>query len=481
MRVSISIHNRHSPVGGGIPLGASTWDGIYLDVPLLGLADGATPGSVTPQVGSVSPVCTNAPPFDAFGIGGRSAVFADVTGSKYLRADGLATFFAGSDKPGTVIERLKRDWPLSQRAGWGAGNSAQSTNDFFYGAFAGGAGNSPLFVKDAIAEATKTLTGSAPLDYTDHVVAWVNDGTTGWVYVDGVLVATGDLDTLAITPNRFAIGARFTTAVVDVFGGWISHFAMTSRVLTQAEVVIVTNAWRANDLGMPGLASGTPFLPIGDSLYRGDSDTYATSSTRGGLRYRTYESWRKNRLRIRFVGHLTQGIFANPDCSCQGGADTTLLRTYVNTYIPIYQPRGLHFWGGTNDSDSIESGALTLAAWSANMAGALADARTRLDAIAANGGHAQIIVNNLTPLQPGWPGETAIPTMNAEFINIWNAHDAAYPTKPPLIREDFWTAIGGVYNASFYKDETHMNPAGYDLLAVEHLAKTSAYFQSIAA
>lgn len=456
-----------------VPLGASTWS-LYLD--FTGLSDAVVLSSIqTPLIGpGVTPV--NSPAIDGVGIGGRSALFIDQATSQALACDSLASLQAGSDKAVTVIARVKRDWPLSSRSVFGWGHSGQSTNDYFYGAFPGGAANSPTLARDAVDEATKTITGSGPVDYADHVVAFRFNGTTGWVYVDGVEVATGDLDTADLTVNKFAIGARVTTAITEHLGGWISHFAVAASALSPEQIQAVGAAWTADDLGTPGKTGGAPFQFFGDSITRGDSDTYATSSARGGFRYDAYEHWRANRLAINAVGHLTQGIFADPECSAQGGADTTFIRGLINTHIPTYEPVGIFVMSGTNDADAIESGSLLLSTWSANYAGMLQDARDKLDAL---GSGRQIIVANLLPIQSGTLGEAAIASMNAELVNVWNAHDSANPSAPPLIRCDFHTAIGGVYDGDNYKDAVHPNEIGYRLLGAELVEKAGAYFASI--
>lgn len=447
---------------------------------MLGFGDGTVlVDPVNPQVGSVEPLPVNGPVIDGVGIGGRDAPYLSAPGSQYFSAHALASLLFGEDKPGSVFTRIKRDYPSGSRAAFGFGNSAQSTNDFLYGVFPGGAANSPTFVKDAISEATKSITRAEPLDYDDHVVGFVTDGTTGWIYLDGAEVATGDLDTLSITPNRFVIGARVTTAALDFLGGWMSHFAMTSQVLSPAQAVEINNVWTSNDLGTPGKADGTKIQFFGDSITQGDSDNdpAIANNTRGGFRYRLYERFRSLRTRITMVGHNIQGIFANRQHSAQGGSDTNLVRQYINIRIPEFQPRAIFVMAGTNNTVAIENGSLPLATWRAQYDALLADARTQLDAYQSQG---RIVVGNLTPIEPGQGGATVVASMNTQIAAAVAAANAANPTKPPIILCDFHTAIGP-WSMTNFKDAAHPNFSGYTLLGDELWNQAGAYFLSIAA
>jgi lysophospholipase L1-like esterase len=446
---------------------------------MLELSDGTVLSSaITPQVGSVDLIPVNSPEIDEVGIGGRSAIWLPQSSLAHLTAHALSSLVSGDDKPLTVIARTKRDYPTGQRSVFGFGNSAQSANDFLYGAFPAGAGNSPTFVKDAVAETQKAITRTGSLDYTDHVVAFVTNGTTGWIYLDGAEVATDDLDTLGITPNRFVVGGRHTTAVLEHMGGWISHFAMTGQALSPTQIQTVTTAWRAGDLGYPG--QGTAIQFFGDSITQGDSDNdpAINNATRGGFRYNLFEWARANRLRLNMVGHRTQGIFADPEHSSIGGATTGLIRDYVDTYVPQYDPRAVFVLAGTNDSDAIEGESMTLAAWRVIYEDLLDKARTHLDAVPGQS-DGRIIVATITPIETGTAGATAIGDMNTELVDIWDDHDAANSTKPALIRCDFHTAIGA-WHANNFKDAVHPNHTGYSLLGDELIAQAGSYLESIA-
>lgn len=453
-----------------VALGEETWiDGVYLDVPKLKLGDGyVLTGSITPQVGNASLLPVNSPVIDGTGIGGRDAIYIDATNLQYLIANELASL--ANSGPLSVAVRVKRNEAASTRALWGFGDSTQSTTDYFYAAFPGGAANSPVVNRSAVGDGIKSLTGPAPLVYTDYVICFVYDGVDELVYLDGNLIAQGPVGTLALTPNRFVIGARHTTAPLNYLGGWISKFAMVPKVLTIDEVQELTAHWTAHDWGTPGKADGAPFQFFGDSITQGDSDT----DGRGGFRYDMYEYLRTNRLRVTFVGHRDLGYFANPEHSAHGGLTTNSINNYINTYAPTYMPRGLFVLAGTNDSDNIESGGKTLATWRGEYDALLVDARAQLDAVYSEG---QIIVGTLLPIEPGTLGAAVIDDMNAELVAAWNAHDAANPTKPPLIRCDFHTAIGGTWSATYFgADPVHPNGAGYRLMGAELVAQAGSYF-----
>lgn len=464
--------------GGADPiaLGAATWEGgLYLDVPLLGLGGGAVLSStIAPQVGAQLVTPVNSPVVDGVGIGGRDAARINDT-NQLFTAHWLSTIANGTDLPLTVIMRLKRDFPASTRYAWGFQSSGSATDNFIRGPLPLGASNSPQFQKDAAAETTKTITRTGALGYADHVIAWVTDGNTGLIYLDGVEVASGDLNTLAITVNRFAFGATVSTATQGPLGGWVSKIAVTPQALSPAQVAEVTAHWLANDLGTPGKSDGAKFGWFGDSITKGDTDAYSTS-TRGGFRYDAYELWRAQRLRIRSVGPNVQGIFANPENSATGGFAIASITSQISTDIPIYQPRGAFVMAGTNDADSIEAGSMTLGQFRALYDTMLSTLRTALDQYQSDG---QIIVANLIPIQGGTLGSAAIGDMNSEIAAAVAAHDAANPTKPPIIECDFHAAIGGAYDAGNYSDTTHPNATGYRLLGAELTSKAGAYFASI--
>lgn len=467
--------------GGGadpIALGAATWEGgLYLDVPLLGLASGEIASPITPQVGAAQLTPVNTPTIDPVGIGGRDAIFCDATATELLTGHAYAALASGADLPLTVIVRVKRDWPTGNRYPWGFGSSAGANDNRLMGGFASGASNSPLIIKDAPSETAKTVTRTGAMDYADHVIAWVIHGTTVDLYIDGVAVVTGgDIDTAAITTNRFAIGGQVTTAGVGHLGGWISHFAMVPAVLSAGQIATVTAAWQSKDGGAPGKAEGAPFGWFGDSITQGDSDAYATTQTRGGFRYDAYEHWRANRLRITSVGSRAHGIFANPQHSATGGFAISSITSQIDTDVPIYQPRGMFVMAGTNDSDNVEAGSMTLGQFRTAYDNMLAAARTRLDAYQSDG---QIVVATLLPIQVGTLGEAAIGDMNGEILAAVAAADAANPTKPQIIVCDFHTAIGGVWDSNLFKDAVHPNEIGYRLLGAELIAKAGAYFASI--
>ncbi len=471
----MNVATRIARFGGGaadpffVSLGAATWtNGAYLDVPALGVS--SLSAAFAPQVGSdvFTPSGTYQVP--GIGIGGRGALDCNVASVLSIAAHWLAGLASGTDKTFTALARIRRDYPVGRRALWGFGHSTENANEFLDCGLPAGANVSPSARKDADAEATLEILGSTAFDYGEHVVAFRTDGTTGWIYVDGVQVATGSLDTLAVTFDRFYLTAHYNTVAAPVaqhFGGFLSHFAITELLLTPAQVAQVGIDWASVDLGTPGKPDGTKVQQFGDSKMQGDSDTYAITSTRGGNRYRAHAYLRLNRLRINFVGHRSGGISADPEHSSIGGANMSLIRSYINTYISTYEPEIVVIDGGTNDTDDIEAATQTWATFRTNYLGSLNEARDEMDLYSSGG---QLAVFTQTPIQTGTAGATVVGTMNTNILSYVAEHEALYPSAPPVIIVDAHAAIGS-WNATDYKlgtDPVHLGPVGYDKTGVAY-------------
>jgi hypothetical protein len=206
-----------------------------------------------------------------------------------------------------------------------------------------------------------------------------------------------------------------------------------------------------------------------------DSDAYsvtpATGSPQyndgarvGGLRSRFFTFLQRNRIALKWVGPFSQGFFPNPEHGAHGGANILQIRdNYVTPYLPTYKPHMSVVMAGTNNCAAIQSGSQTLSsAWSQYTS--LLDTMFALQQAGyAPGG--RIVVTDITPIQTGALGADAVDPFNAGLPAIWDAFDLVHPNNK-LFRFSFYQAIGGIWNAAYYRDgtdTTHPNYLGYNL------------------
>lgn len=461
-----------------IALGSATWtNGYYLDLRTLGLVDGATLSSdITPQVGAGVFTPVNSPTVDGVGILGRTAVLLTKGDTSCLTAHWAAALVSGSNQPFTWIGLGKKRDGVGTRYLVSFCTAAEPANAFHRIRWAGGYA-APTSERDAVGEATKTISGAGTYYYKPRVVAIVFDGSTGTLYVDGAVQATGDLNTLSIAFDRHAIGATFTTAPGFAFDGWIQCAALTEQVLTQAQVQTVEATWRAAAAAHPG-DGGTQIAWLGDSITWGGSDTgpYAY-----GFRGRIYEYCRAASVAVDSVGGETPaGYFADPEHMSHSGYLIASIRTVANASLGTGNGyEGVKFaavMAGTNNMDNVEAGSPTMSATLDDYASLLSAMHTRLVTTQPT---ARIMVTTILPIQTGWPGATVVDTFNAGLTAIWDAHDAAHPSNL-LLRADAHTAIGGAWSATYFDaDPVHPNSDGYDLIAAHYWSVCGSYLASI--
>ena len=396
-----------------------------------------------------------------------------------MHAHNYAALQSGSNLDCTHIFRLQRNAQTGTKSPFGFGSSGTATHNYWDGRLPGGATLSPGSNRRGPSPDTeKIINNSVALDYAEHVVAFVMRSGVGEIWLDGSMVASGDMATAAITPNRYALGARFTTAPLGHLGGWISSAALTPRALSSGELATMRAYMLAGDAKHPGKGDGALVQCFGDSIMQSGSG----GGKGGGWRYRMYEHWRANGQNLTLVGHRNQGFFANPLHSATAGLGTLPTRTEILTPVPPYPPHVLVVMAGTNDSDDVEGGGLPLATWKSYYTMLLDSARSELNKL-SNGAARQIVVYNLLPQKTGNLGARGVDAMNPEFAGMWDAHDAANPSSPPLIRVDAHAAIGGAWSAPLYisgTDPVHPNDDGDALIGAATNTACAALWASLA-
>lgn len=96
-----------------------------------------------------------------------------------------------------------------------------------------------------------TITGATSVnDGLWHHVAAVNDGTTGWIYLDGVQDVTGaQAANHTLNLHNFRIGAQLVGVTGAFWNGSIAHAALWSSALTVSAAVSMSAGLPSSHLG----------------------------------------------------------------------------------------------------------------------------------------------------------------------------------------------------------------------------------------
>lgn len=179
---------------------------------------------------------------------------AGINGNRSIVFDGSNDYLlitnstlSGSDKPFTILAAFKSGLVgTSDCTIMGMGNSSDSdTYQIFKPNATGGGGY--VFARRDDGGTTKTISGGSG-DGNTRIASLVFTGTTGTAYIDGVSVATGDLDVGTTSINRIAIGARYLAGAISLaFSGKIGDFIIYDSALgtsdRQAVEAYLTSKW----------------------------------------------------------------------------------------------------------------------------------------------------------------------------------------------------------------------------------------------
>lgn len=442
-RAAPSEHLVHVQHRRAIPLPEKWQRGVYAD--FRGYAPGAVlTGPISPDIGANKLTPVNGPVIDGRGIGGNPAVRFTRTSGQYFRADWLASVVQAGG-PFTVIVRARRANRTNVHSLWGAGHSTQSTSDYCEGNFPGGSGNSPTLTRRAIGGSAATITGADGISFDDHTLAWTYDGAgNGATYVDGVLVSSGSVGNVALTPDRFAFASGFRIIAQDFFDGWYQCLAIAPSVLSQADIATVNSTWRADD-SIP-TSAGPLVYTFGDSILQGGHDT-DLPDVEGSYRYEFWEHCRKDGLAVHLDGGvLNFGYFPQPWTDAHSGNDVSAVNSSMTTALARPQATALKLAicvVGTNNM-------VSWAASSANQATIKTAYQTLLSNwYAHRAPGARLVVSTITMIDPTNPTAapgidaaqaTAADQFNAWLPSAWDSSDATHPTEP-VIRLDIHSVI----------------------------------------
>lgn len=214
----------------------------------------------------------------------------------------------------------------------------------------------------------------------------------------------------------------------------------------------------------------------GDSLMMGFNST-STNGTRRDVSFIV----NNDGLLIDFVGSLGPTGSSSPawdrDHCCQNGASSATITSNVLADLAsgvMSHVRLLIIDMGINDVANTGTAGIPAAA------AVYANLKTIMAALKAKHSDAQIVFQNLMPVQPATTGAAEIVPFNNEwskvggYRDVWNATD--FPNNKIEIFDAF-TAIGGVWdNTLMNGDRLHPAQAGYDLLnpAMVTLLRTSS-------
>ncbi len=444
----------------GIPLGPGIWEaGGWWDFSLLNVAQGATMTTPIPAlVGALSYTPTwsvNPPTYSKFALGGRGAIKTAFADGSYLRSDGVATLMSGLNTPWTIVARVRSTDPTHPtQPVWGAGSSAQSTHDFCRMSIVAAPQNI-LLERDTAATGHFSYSSAESVQFNDVVLVSVFDGTNVSNYINGVLssISAQPFATTSIPLNRFALCAFLSTAASSLFTGYVQSFGFTPQALSATQIVQLTSDILAADYVFEP-ANCLQLLPCGDSITQGDA-----GNNGGGFLFPLSNFFIDNQASWIMVGDRQQGWYPNRDRSATGGFQLSQIQTEALSCI------------GTGGRTNIRLGTL-LGGTNNLLIGTTADQvlayRTCHDAI-QNAAIAlqstfRLLVSPVPPIKSTNAASPFVNPYNAGIIQVWDDWDLAHPSNK-VIRADFFTAMGGVWNSTLFFDDVHPNTAGDNAIA----------------
>lgn len=451
------------------PITVQTWNLAYVDTRILsGFHGSPITGPIPSQGAGASLSVTNAPTFDDCAIGGTRGIFcpngdAGNSALNYFRCDSVASRITIGNTF-TIGGRL-RPACTSVCHLLSAASSADASHNFFLVQQDSATGKIQI-VTDNIASGTITRIGSINWEYDDHTVFVVSDGAKLFMYVDGVLdpLDNNNMHPTALTCDRFAILAQFSTAANATSTGYLQNFCASSSALTAAQIAAQHAQWLNGDFTKP-MATRKQFAWLGDSIDEG-------SATPGYGGYRkTVGQWAiDNGLSINFVGFRQFGFMAQRHEFAQGGADITGIALNFTSNIGSYTPDLVWFGGMTNNMGSA-SGAFESAY---DTALAAVDAA----AVAANP-NSRLILKTITPFDPAaTPQATNQPIYNTYLTGTRRpAYNAAHPTRPSYLYDV--TVPVPSWSAPTYVDQTHPNAALMAVIGADIIVNLGLVFRGI--
>lgn len=433
------------------PLGDTFWK-LYVDANDYAnvLSSGDTVSTnLTPRVGTstINPVNSPTVVSGAISIGNRLAFKHVAASTQGFTAHWLASLVNGSDKPCTIAIRAQRGAAAS--AIWaGFGKAASATVSYLELAISA-AGLAVFRKNDGTTTKPTTTTGNTVLGSSTRDIIVTTDGTTGWLYADGVLQTAfspsgQDMDVASTIIDQFRIGnsGRSASGGGGLDGLW-QTIGVADAAISAADVTTIRNAWIAQDI----VTTGAQVYFVGDSLTKAS-----------GMRLALYNYYIGAGKSIDMVGAAADGTFPDNQHSGFNGVELSSIQgravAELGTGHAYPAVKLVHILACVNDLNNA----------GANVTTILNSYATALEAIftAASSSTAtvRLAVTTIMPLQPGTQGEAEVVAFNAGLAAKWNTFDAAHPSNT-LLRWDLYNAIGGAWNASLYLDSTHPNPTGW--------------------
>jgi uncharacterized repeat protein (TIGR02059 family) len=451
------------------PLGASNWSlwADARDYENVFSSGDTVSANLTPRVGSstINPVNSPTVVNGAVGIGNRMAFKHVAASNMSFTAHWLASIMNGSKKTATIVFRGQRN--AAAAAIWaGFGKAASGTNSFFELALAA-AGQAIARKNDGTTGPSRT--GSTVLGSSTHsvIVTTSSDGNTMYLFVDGASDGSAlDISALgSVTIDQFRIGNSGRLTGGGGLDGIWQVCGVSSNIVDATQAATIHAALIAGDI----VTTGAQVYPVGDSLTKAQ-----------GMRKAVYDYYIGAGKSIDMVGAASDGTFPDNQHSGFNGVEIASIQaravSELGTGKAFPAVKLVLLLGAVNDLNNTGADVSAILTAYANALTAIHNAATSSTATA------RIAVTTIMPLQPGTQGEAEVVAFNAGLPAVWNAFDSAHPSNT-LLRWDLYTAIGGVWNPSYYLDSTHPNDAGWAAACAHSTAgliqAISAYLNSI--
>jgi hypothetical protein len=450
----------------GLPLGSSVWAaGFWFDLVSVPGLDGAVISSpISSLAGSQILTPQSSPLISDTAIGGRkgcSVTDTGVSGTEQLfRCDALANkFFAGL--PWTIGLDFRQS-AQAQQPLWQARSSTGGVLDYI-GGFA--IGERMCLQYRSTLTGIQTITGVIPTTYDYHRLIWRYDGTTLFMYVDGVLDSSVALATPTISVNRLAwLGSQSSTSFQGA-SGFARRWFMTPSDIGSSGVATVDAYLAGQDYTLPGSNILVPkLLTAGASIETGATDAVNGAGWRAGLSQYIID----NTLSWQAIGTHPQGFVPFRESQASSGQSATQITTQVTSIVDS-RVSIIQVDLGNQEINLGQTAAQVVTA----ITTALSAMRTAYYAVNPNG----YMVVNLLPAYFEAGFNAVVVTLNAALPAVWDASDAVFPSSPKLLRWDANTAMGGpTYVQANYAGvgNDHPNHLGYTLCIPALLAASNS-------
>ncbi|MBI5091046.1 MAG: PKD domain-containing protein [Candidatus Hydrogenedentes bacterium] len=119
--------------------------------------------------------------------------------------------------------------------------------------------NNTLAIVDGVSSAYEGMTGTIVADGAWHHVAYTSDGTTGKIYVDGVMKSTHHVDFVFSANDQWSAGQEFDGATIsDMYQGLMDELKVWNGVLSDADITTVFNGGTPAGGGTPPADTTAP-------------------------------------------------------------------------------------------------------------------------------------------------------------------------------------------------------------------------------